>query len=761
MYLIPFLPLSSAGTPDREGTDPFSRPTLAHNVTFDWDKTTLDFLYDLQSDIAQIGEHTLAGLPETPTSNTSPLSRTVLNCYPLSTSNYKNGAQGSRTEDVDCDLAFFAQATCCEEIAVEARFTRISEPEIEVFQDHFGTALNSILKNLAGPLRDVDLVSPEERQRLIVEKNPAYPAGPSSSAAGNVTELIEDQARRTPQRIALQFGQEMFITYREMDAFANNLARTLIGSGVKRGNMVGIYMGKSCEMFITILAIHKSGGGYVPLDPSHPAERIQTILGLADAKIVITSKDLKSRLDSIIPAGHISSLVVDVLELSPSRKPRVAVGRDDICHILFTGGTTRTPKGVVLTHGAIIESVIDAHEVIGRRDDRVLQFSDYTFDYSVWDWSVTLANGGTLCIAPKQDLLDHLRVVVHSMDITFLETTPTVLTLLKPADIPTLKMLVVGGESLTPEVRNTWADAIYFANVYGCTEASNVIAKTGLTSSTDCSNIGRCFGRNAAYVLDDRLRPAPLGCVGQLFIGGPQLARGYLNNPKETAKAFIDDPFRPGSMMYATGDLVRISPTDGSFFYVGRRDNRCADSTLSSALSSSGSRAKLSNECEAVLRSLWSSTLHLDEASLSIDDDFYTVGGDSISAIRLASAARAANVPLLATDIIANPTIYAMARIAESSIVNHNFDDDDVPPAMLDKMSPADLTLMDVDQNAFDALRDDTLPKHGLLPRYEGSHCSVLHSYQFILVTLWTCIRARPCKLASSLPGSWPTALML
>ncbi|KAF8575295.1 acetyl-CoA synthetase-like protein [Ramaria rubella] len=827
----------SAGTPDREGTDPFSRPTLAHNVTFDWDKTTLDFLRDLQSDIAQIGEHTLAGLPETPTPNSSPFSPTVLNCYPLSTSNYKLHTETSVTDDAEYNLAFLAQAIGCEEIGAEARFTHLSEPEIEVFQDHFGTALTSIVENLTGPLRDVNLVSPEEMQRLVVEKNPTYPAGPSSSAANSVTELIEDQARRTPQRIALQFGQEMFITYHEMDAFANNLARTLIGSGVKRGDMVGIYMGKSCEMFITILAIHKSGGGYVPLDPSYPVERIQTILGLADVKIVITGKDLKSRLDSIIPAGHVSSLVVDLLELSPSGKPRVAVGRDDICHILFTSGTAGKPKGVVVTHGAIIESLIGAHEVIGRRDDRVLQFSDHTFDYSVWDWSVTLTDGGTLCIASKRDLLDHRGIVAHSMDVTFTETTPTVMTLIKPADVPTLRMLVVGGEPLTSEVRNAWADVVSLANVYGSIEAStNVIAKTGLTSSTDCSNIGRCFGCNAAYVLDDRLRPAPLGCVGQLFISGPQLAREYLNDPKETARVFMDDPFRPGSMMYATGDLVRTSPTDGSFFYVGRCDmqvkigglrveigeietvlkaasilirnavvikvnvdhdaliafleypsnsndsdaeptiihngtvvslllalrgavhrklpsymaprryvvldkfplsasgkldrkaltsffhlhereiNRCADSTLSSALSSSRPKAKLSNEDEAVLRSLWASTLHLDEASLSIDDNFYTIGGDSISAIRLASAARAANIPLLATDIIANPTIYAMGRIAESSIVNHNFDDDDVPPAMLDKMSPADLTLMDVDQNAFDALRDGTLLKHGLLP---------------------------------------------
>ncbi|KAF8587753.1 amino acid adenylation [Ramaria rubella] len=817
------------------------RVTLPHNVEFDWSQMTLDFLRRLQDDMTQAEEHNRITLQDIPHPNVGPLFRTILNCYPSSTLADKFHSQMSHTDNFNYELAFFIRTVDPEEIEIETRYVpeSISGSEVKVFQDHFGTALDSIFQTLTSPLRDVDLVSPAEKQRLIVKNNSPYPSETISPPAHNVTELIEKQARRTPRKIALQFGQEIFVTYQEMDTFANNLAHSLIARRVKCGDLVGIYMGKACEMFISILAIHKSGGGYIPLDPAHPAERIQTILSLVDVKIVLTSKELQNRFNSFVPARSVFSLAVDMRDLVHANKPDVRAGRDDISHVLFTSGSTGTPKGVILTHGSIVESLIGAHAVIGRRDDRVLQFSDYTFDVSVWDWSITLSDGGTLCIVPKRKLMDNLAEVAHSMDVTFLETTPTVLALITPEEVPSLQMLAAGGELLTPEVRNTWADAVSLINVYGPTEAStNVLARTGITSATEGSNIGWPFGLNILYVLDDRLRPVPLGCVGELFISGPQVARGYLNNPEQTAKAFIDDPFRPGSRMYATGDLVRMSPIDGSFSYLGRRDTQIKihglrveigeietvlktasnditnavvlkvnvghdmliafleypsnlgnshaeptiirDGTVRSILAvlrntvrqrlptymAPGSYVVLDrfplavsgkldrkalgnffraheqeirelradsehfpelpaleprtipmNERQAKLRTLWALILNLNEASLGIDDDFYTVGGDSISAIRLASVAREAGIPLLATDIIENPTIRTMTHITEFSVVNHDFDDDDIPSVTLDQMSLSDLTLMALDQKGLEALRYKLLPKHGIHPR--------------------------------------------
>jgi aryl carrier-like protein len=395
---------------------------------------------------------------------------------------------------------------------------------------------------------------------------------------------------------------------------------------------------------------------------------------------------------------------------------------------------------------------------------------------------------------------------------------------------------------------------------------------TDVTSCTECSNVGHPFGLNVIYVLDQRLRPVPLGCAGELFIGGPQLARGYLKDPKQTSEVFIDDPFRPGNIMYATGDLARMSPINGSITYLGRRDTQVkirgfrvetgeievvlkaaskfilnavvlkinvghdilvafleyrsdlsspstdlciihdetvtptlsalkravlqklpsymapgsyvvlnrfpltlsrkvdrnaladffhvheqeirehrTDSKLFSEPSSSGSQAPPSNEVQATLRSLWAMILNLSEDSLSIDDDFYMMGGDSISAIRLASAAREAGIHLLATDIIQNPTILAMAHIAKSSAVNHNFDDDDAPSVEFEQMSPSDLTLMELDQQGLDVLRDHLLPKHSLSPRSAQFHSDVSgHSCRLPLAMFSMYIHARHCRQASS-----------
>ncbi|KAF8572567.1 AMP-dependent synthetase and ligase, partial [Ramaria rubella] len=187
----------------------------------------------------------------------------------------------------------------------------------------------------------------------------------------------------------------------------------------------------------------------------------------------------------------------------------------------------------------------------------------------------TLIAGGTLCIARQQRLIDDLGAVSCEMDVTFIETTPTVLALVFPKAVPSLQMVAASGEVLTPNVRDTWAEPVCLTNLYGPTEAStNVVALRGVTLTTDCTKIGHRFGLNSVYILDERLRPVPLGCVGELFIGGPQVARGYLQNPEETAKAFVPDPFLPGSTMYATGDLVRMNPVDGSLSFVDRRDTQ-------------------------------------------------------------------------------------------------------------------------------------------------------------------------------------------
>ncbi|KAF8587754.1 acetyl-CoA synthetase-like protein [Ramaria rubella] len=823
--------------------------TVARRVIQDAGATVLDSLRQIQADQIEIGKHETITLAELQAEGiaVSGLFKSILNFRNLPASEIEEGvpssAEGRLFEErrnggrdgLDFPFALTVDVSSTNNLIVGVAYVAevILEADVTTILDHFETALLYLIRHPNERIREVELISASERQRLL----PAVNIEKSLSPARNISDLIGLQVEKTPQRIALQFDQEIFLTYRQMDSLSNDLAQKLVKRGISRGMLVALYMDKSIEMFLSILAVHKAGGGYVPLDPEHPAERIRTIVELAQTKMVLTSSELESQVVSTLADTGVSTVLVAYGGLSPAAKPDVGpVGRDDICHVLFTSGSTGTPKGVVLTHGSIVESAIGSRDAIGPLNGRVLQFSNYTFDVSVWDWSATLTAGGTLCIVPKRKLIDDLANVAHSLDVTFLETTPTVLALLRPEEVPSMQMLAVGGELLTPEVRNAWADVVSLVNVYGPTEAStNVIALKDVTSSTEGSKIGWGFGLNALYVLDEFLRPVPLGCTGELFISGPQVARGYLNNPAETAKAFVSDPFRPGSIMYATGDLVRMSPDDGSLTFLDRRDtqikirglrvetgeieaiikatskvitnavvlkvdvgreslvafleypsdyetedvtivrddgldpllaslkhavraklpNYMAPTTYvalnrfprassgkldrkalkeyfylheaalqESAVNADGStfvehdaNAPLLTELQTTIRSLWARILRIAEASLHVDDDFYIVGGDSISAIRLASAAREAGLHLLATDIIRNPTIRAMAQIAESSAVNHDFDDDDTPSVTLDQMSTSDLTLLTLDQAQLDSLRENLLPQHGLSAR--------------------------------------------
>ncbi|KAF8575700.1 acetyl-CoA synthetase-like protein [Ramaria rubella] len=288
------------------------------------------------------------------------------------------------------------------------------------------------------------------------------------------------QVQKTPQRITLQFDQETFLTYVTMDGLANDLALKLVDSSVQRGRLIVLYMDKSIES-LSILAMHKAGGSYVLLDIDHPTECIQTIICLAQTTTVLTTMEHHSRRASTILNATVEVVSIDIRDLSLGAKLEVGrVGRDNVCHILFTSGSTGTLKGVTLTRGSIIESAIASQDIIEPLNGCVLQFSNYTFNVSIWDWSATLIARGTLCIPCKQKLIDDLPGVSRNMDVLI--------------------------------------------NLYRPTEAStNVVALRGVTTTTDCTKIRYNFGLNSVYNLDERMRPVLLGCVGELFIGSPQV----------------------------------------------------------------------------------------------------------------------------------------------------------------------------------------------------------------------------------------------
>jgi non-ribosomal peptide synthetase component F len=236
----------------------------------------------------------------------------------------------------------------------------ISEAEVQAMLDHFEAALLFSIHHPYQSMTLVNLMNSRETQRIL----PTIKPDDASCSEHSMLALIEAQANRTPLKIAvcifhrshfralmssaqLQLTQEAYLTYKQMDSLANGLAHILIATGVNRGDLIGLYLDKSLETFISILATHKARAAYVPLDPDNPPHRIQTILGLAGSKIVLTSKDLQHQFNNAVLGADITSLVVDVHELSPSSKPDAGpIGRDDVCHVLFTSGSTGTPKGL-------------------------------------------------------------------------------------------------------------------------------------------------------------------------------------------------------------------------------------------------------------------------------------------------------------------------------------------------------------------------------------------------------------------------------
>ncbi|KAK9727851.1 hypothetical protein K7432_001523 [Basidiobolus ranarum] len=390
--------------------------------------------------------------------------------------------------------------------------------------------------------------------------------------------LFERQVERTPNNIALQFEDKEVVTYSQLNLRSNRLAHYLINLGVGPETIVPVCFEKSINMVVALLAILKAGGAYVPLDPEYPKERVSFIVNETKATICLTTRDLMNIFDEcsnpqlILIESTIDEQFARNSETNPV-VPRLI--STNLSYLIFTSGSTGVPKGVMIEHRAAV-NYINAHQNILNlcEDDRYLQFSNYTFDASILDFFVNLTVGSRICLASKNNLLTNLAEMARLMSVTAAQLTTTVAGLIRPHEIPTLRMLQQGGEMMTRSVRDSWAKEVDLHNGYGPTETTvYTVVRTSLSSDTACNNIGWPIGRNKAFILNDQLELVPLGAIGEICFSGPQMARGYLNRPDLTKPAFINSPFTKGERLYKTGDLGRYNP-DGSIVILGRKDNQ-------------------------------------------------------------------------------------------------------------------------------------------------------------------------------------------
>ena len=469
--------------------------------------------------------------------------------------------------------------------------TDLFAPEtIERMMSHFQALLTGVVADPMLRVADLPLLSQTERDQQLVEWNETRADFPLDTC---VHRLFEEQVARTPDAIAVEFQGEQ-LTYRELNCRANQLAHYLQKQGVGPEVLVGICVERSFEMLVSMLGVLKAGGGYVPLDPKYPRERTAFMIEDAGLSLVLTQQSLSTD----IPAGKARLLCVDqagsMLAQESAENPSNEATAENLAYLIYTSGSTGNPKGVMIEHRSLAHfTKVAATEYSIKPGDRVLQFASLSFDLSVEEIYPALTQGATVVlrtdamISSARDFLDcceEWKVTVLDLPTAYWHELVDAVALLNLSIPASVRLVIIGGEKALPERVIAWKQkvsaGVRLVNTYGPTETTVATTMYDVKSEDEISrrqnvSIGRPIANTTAYILDEFLRPAPIGVAGELHIGGAGMARGYINRPDLTAQKFITNPFsnRPSSQLYKTGDLVRYR-ADGNIEFLGRVDNQ-------------------------------------------------------------------------------------------------------------------------------------------------------------------------------------------
>ena len=475
--------------------------------------------------------------------------------------------------------------------------------------EHFRTLLQGIVSNPDCRITEIPILTPAETQQILVDWNNTEVEFQSHLC---FHQIFEAQAAKTPDNIALVF-QEQELTYAELDRRSKELANYLSSLGVKPEVRVGICCDRSLEMIIAFLAVLKAGGAYVPLDPAYPQERLDYIVEDSQIGILLTQtkhQDKFPNKNQNLTLVNLDSPSAPPASCAPSASSAPPVTHpDNLAYIIYTSGSTGKPKGVLIPHRGLTnltEHKIRACEV--DENSCVLQFFSFSFDASIPEIIMSLGCGAKLCLADRATLLpgEGLLKLMRAQKVTHVTMTPSALATLPAAELPDLKMILVGGEAPSEELINQWSENRLFINAYGPTE---VTVNASMVSCGNGNPVEPTISPSAnkqLYICDRHLQLVPVGVIGELHIAGVGLARGYLNRPDLTAEKFIPNPFSVNSKqltvnrsssassasssslrlcdsarLYKTGDLATYLPAlkdtashNGRIKLLGRIDNQ-------------------------------------------------------------------------------------------------------------------------------------------------------------------------------------------
>ncbi|EJH4819273.1 non-ribosomal peptide synthase/polyketide synthase [Pseudomonas aeruginosa] len=453
------------------------------------------------------------------------------------------------------------------------------EAAIECLAERLERLLLGMCENPGASLGELDSLAAAERYQLLEGWNATAAEYPLQRG---VHRLFEEQVERTPTAPALAFGEER-LDYAELNRRANRLAHALIERGVGADRLVGVAMERSIEMVVALMAILKAGGAYVPVDPEYPEERQAYMLEDSGVQLLLSQSHLKLPL-----AQGVQRIDLDRgapwFEDYSEANPDIHLDGENLAYVIYTSGSTGKPKGAGNRHSALSNRLCWMQQAYGLGvGDTVLQKTPFSFDVSVWEFFWPLMSGARLVVAAPGDHRDPAKLValINREGVDTLHFVPSMLqAFLQDEDVASctsLKRIVCSGEALPADAQQQVFAKLPQAglyNLYGPTEAAiDVTHWTCVEEGKDAVPIGRPIANLACYILDGNLEPVPVGVLGELYLAGRGLARGYHQRPGLTAERFVASPFVAGERMYRTGDLARYR-ADGVIEYAGRIDHQ-------------------------------------------------------------------------------------------------------------------------------------------------------------------------------------------
>jgi amino acid adenylation domain-containing protein len=458
--------------------------------------------------------------------------------------------------------------------AFEYRKDLFCEITISRFKEIFLNVLDKMVHHGEKSLSHTDVLPSSQRKILLEEWNDTWT---NKNSEGSFLELFNLQAQERKDEIALiSSASSKGYSYGELDSISNQWANELINLGVKAGDLVGLASTRNNEMLIALLAIMKTGAGYVPLDPGFPQDRLNYMVNSSGIGVLLTTKTLSSGFTQNLKR----LMIEDLMNTNSSNdRPSYKVKENDTAYVIYTSGSTGLPKGVELSHGAVVNFLKSMSKEPGMdANDRLLAVTTLSFDIAVLELYLPLICGSSLYIASKEEAMDghSLAEILRKENISVMQATPSTWRLLLASGWKGEKNFKVlcGGEPFPKDLVNTLVPINKEVwNMYGPTETTVWSSCKKLSMNKNIVSIGRPIDNTSIYILDDNLKPLPIGTSGNMFIGGAGLAVGYFGQKDLTDEKFVPNPFRTNEKMYDTGDLARFH-SDGEIECLGRNDGQ-------------------------------------------------------------------------------------------------------------------------------------------------------------------------------------------